>query len=157
LFATFFILIEVYIAVEPVFPISLLKEKVPVLVGFSNALVAVTNLSVTYYFPTWFQTVMLSSASTAGMLQPLIGQGHLTMHLEDSIYYPIVSVSLVAHFSRGEFSYLIVPFSTYNGKMDDETVWEIQNLKHDIWHSPFFCRRSYVADEGNIERRTPVA
>lgn len=45
---------------------TLLTEKVPVLVGFSNALVAVTNLSVTYYLPTWFQTVMLSSASTAG-------------------------------------------------------------------------------------------
>lgn len=41
-------------------------ERVPVLIGLSNALVAVCNLSVTYYYPTWFQTVMLSSASTAG-------------------------------------------------------------------------------------------
>ena len=61
-----FIFVEVYIAVEPVLPPYLLTQKVPVLVGFSNALVAVCNLSVTYYFPTWFQTVMLSSASTAG-------------------------------------------------------------------------------------------
>ncbi|KAJ3502815.1 hypothetical protein NLJ89_g8716 [Agrocybe chaxingu] len=66
-FAVLFIVVEVYVAVEPVLPPYLLTEKVPVLVGFSNALVAVCNLSVTYYFPTWFQTVMLSSASTAGL------------------------------------------------------------------------------------------
>ena len=65
-FALLFVFVEVYIAVEPVLPRYLLTQKVPVLVGFSNALVAVCNLSVTYYFPTWFQTVMLSSASTAG-------------------------------------------------------------------------------------------
>ncbi|CAA7260995.1 unnamed protein product [Cyclocybe aegerita] len=66
-FAILFIVIEIYVAVEPVLPPYLLTQKVPVLVGFSNALVAVCNLSVTYYFPTWFQTVMLSSASTAGL------------------------------------------------------------------------------------------
>jgi len=65
-FALLFVFVEVYIAVEPVLPPYLLTQKVPVLVGLSNALVAVCNLSVTYYFPTWFQTVMLSSASTAG-------------------------------------------------------------------------------------------
>ena len=48
------------------FTASFLDKKVPVLVGCSNALVAVCNLSATYFFPTWFQTVMLSSASTAG-------------------------------------------------------------------------------------------
>ncbi|KAF5318050.1 hypothetical protein D9619_012125 [Psilocybe cf. subviscida] len=67
LFALLFILIEVFVAVEPVLPPHLLTKKVPVLIGVSNALVAVCNLSVTYYFPTWFQTVMLSSASTAGL------------------------------------------------------------------------------------------
>ncbi|KIJ98026.1 hypothetical protein K443DRAFT_104663 [Laccaria amethystina LaAM-08-1] len=64
--AVLFIIIEVYVAVEPVLPPVFLTKKVPVLVGCSNALVAVCNLSVTYFFPTWFQTVMLSSASTAG-------------------------------------------------------------------------------------------
>ncbi|KAF8162685.1 major facilitator superfamily domain-containing protein [Crassisporium funariophilum] len=66
-FSILFVLIEVYVAIEPVLPPYLLMQKVPVLVGCSNALVAVCNLSVTYYFPTWFQTVMLSSASTAGL------------------------------------------------------------------------------------------
>ena len=61
-----FFLVENFVAVEPVLPPFLLTEKVPLLVGASNALVAVCNLSVTYFFPTWFQTVMLSSASTAG-------------------------------------------------------------------------------------------
>ena len=58
-------------AVEPVLPPYLLRQKIPVLVGCSNALVAVCNLSVTYYFPTWFQTVMLTSASTAGKIDIL--------------------------------------------------------------------------------------
>jgi hypothetical protein len=66
IFTVLFLLVEIYVAVEPVLPPYLLSQKVPVLVGCSNALVAVCNLSVTYYFPTWFQTVMLTSASTAG-------------------------------------------------------------------------------------------
>ncbi|KAF9481317.1 vacuolar amino acid permease [Pholiota conissans] len=67
LFAILFIIIEIFVAVEPVLPPYLLTQKVPVLVGLSNAFVAVCNLSVTYYYPTWFQTVMLTSASTAGL------------------------------------------------------------------------------------------
>jgi hypothetical protein len=63
-----FLLVEIFVAVEPVLPPFLLTQKVPILVGASNALVAVCNLSVTYFFPVWFQTVMLSSASTAGTL-----------------------------------------------------------------------------------------
>ncbi|PPQ88137.1 hypothetical protein CVT25_004893 [Psilocybe cyanescens] len=66
-FAILFVVVEVYVSVEPILPPYLLTQKVPVLVGCSNALVAVCNLSVTYFFPTWFQTVMLSSASTAGL------------------------------------------------------------------------------------------
>ncbi|PPR05173.1 hypothetical protein CVT26_012259 [Gymnopilus dilepis] len=66
-FAILFITVEMYLAIEPILPPQFLTQKVPILVGCSNALVAVCNLSVTYYFPTWFQTVMLSSASTAGL------------------------------------------------------------------------------------------
>ncbi|RDB19210.1 Multidrug resistance protein fnx1 [Hypsizygus marmoreus] len=62
-----FLLIETRLALEPVLAPALLTQKVPLLVGGSNALVAVCNLSVTYFFPVWFQTVMLSSASTAGL------------------------------------------------------------------------------------------
>lgn len=67
LFALLFIFVELFVAIEAVLPPQLLTQKVPVLVGVSSALVAVCSLSVTYYFPTWFQTVMLSSASTAGL------------------------------------------------------------------------------------------
>jgi hypothetical protein len=66
IFTVLFLLIEIYVAVEPVLPPYLISQRVPVLIGCSSALVAVCNLSVTYYFPTWFQTVMLTSASTAG-------------------------------------------------------------------------------------------
>ncbi|KAF8801910.1 MFS general substrate transporter [Phlegmacium glaucopus] len=66
-FTVLFFLVEIYVSVEPVLPPYLISQKVPVLIGCSNALVAVCNLSVTYYYPTWFQTVMLTSASTAGL------------------------------------------------------------------------------------------
>ncbi|KAJ6630345.1 vacuolar amino acid permease [Mycena sp. CBHHK59/15] len=66
-FATLFLLVEIFVAAEPVLPPFMLSRKVPILVGLSNALVAVSNLSVSYYFPMWFQTVMLSSASSAGL------------------------------------------------------------------------------------------
>lgn len=62
-----FLLAEIFVACEPVLPTYLLTQKIPLLVGCSNALVAVCNLSVTYFFPVWFQTVTLSSASTAGL------------------------------------------------------------------------------------------
>lgn len=67
LFAVLFILIEIFVAVEPVLPPYLLTQKVPVLIGISNLLSAMANVSVTYYFPAWFQTVMSASASTAGL------------------------------------------------------------------------------------------
>lgn len=66
IFTALFLTVEFFIAPEPILPSFLLNQKIPVLIGCSNALVAVCNLSVTYFFPIWFQTVMLSSASTAG-------------------------------------------------------------------------------------------
>jgi hypothetical protein len=66
IFTALFLLVEMSLAPEPVLAPFLLKQKIPVLVGLSNFLVAVCNFSVTYFFPMWFQTVMLTSASTAG-------------------------------------------------------------------------------------------
>uniref|UniRef100_A0A8H7XZF8 Major facilitator superfamily (MFS) profile domain-containing protein n=1 Tax=Psilocybe cubensis TaxID=181762 RepID=A0A8H7XZF8_PSICU len=66
-FIMLFLIIEVYLAVEPILPAYLLTEIVPVLIGLSNALVAVCNLSITYFFPMWFQIVAKSSASSAGL------------------------------------------------------------------------------------------
>ncbi|KAF8352168.1 vacuolar amino acid permease [Amanita rubescens] len=51
----------------PVLAPSLLRQKVPVLVGLSNFLVSTCNFAVTYFFPMWFQTVMLTRASIAGL------------------------------------------------------------------------------------------
>lgn len=66
-FFILFILVELYVAVEPVLAPFLLRQKVPVLTGMSNFLVASCNFSIMYFFPMWFQTVMLTSASTAGL------------------------------------------------------------------------------------------
>ncbi|KAI0344962.1 MFS general substrate transporter [Trametopsis cervina] len=65
-FAITFVLVELYIAPEPVLAPFLLQQKIPVLVGTSNFLVATCNFTVMYNFPTWFQTVKLTSASEAG-------------------------------------------------------------------------------------------
>jgi len=65
-FFIIFILVELLVAPEPILAPALLKQKVPVLVGISNFLVALCNFSVMYFFPMWFQTVALTSASTAG-------------------------------------------------------------------------------------------
>ncbi|KAG1854788.1 major facilitator superfamily domain-containing protein [Suillus subalutaceus] len=62
-----FILVELLVSPEPIMAPFLLKQKVPVLVGANNFLVALCNFSVMYFFPMWFQTVALTSASTAGL------------------------------------------------------------------------------------------
>ncbi|THG94206.1 hypothetical protein EW026_g7218 [Hermanssonia centrifuga] len=66
LFIVSFVIIELLVAPEPVLAPFLLKQKIPVLVGISNCLVATCNFTVMYNFPTWFQTVLLTSASEAG-------------------------------------------------------------------------------------------
>jgi len=48
-----FIYVELYIAAEPVLSPGLLRQKVPVLVGLSNLVVATCNFSVQYHFPMW--------------------------------------------------------------------------------------------------------
>ena len=68
-FFLLFLLVELKLATEPVLVPSLLKQKIPVLVGVNNFLVAICNFSILYFFPMWFQTVMLTSASTAGEYQ----------------------------------------------------------------------------------------
>ncbi|KAK0455266.1 vacuolar amino acid permease [Desarmillaria tabescens] len=62
-----FIIVELRVAREPVLAPFLLKQRIPVLVGCSNFLVALCNFSITFFFPMWFQTVLLTSASTAGL------------------------------------------------------------------------------------------
>ncbi|TRM58173.1 major facilitator superfamily domain-containing protein [Schizophyllum amplum] len=66
-FFILFIVVELFVAEEPVMAPHLLRQKIPVLVGMSNFLVACTNLAVMYFFPMWFQTVLLTSAATAGL------------------------------------------------------------------------------------------
>ncbi|KAI0628852.1 vacuolar amino acid permease [Trametes polyzona] len=65
-FAFVFVYVELRIAPEPILAPFLLRQKIPVLVGVSNFLVATCNFTVMYNFPTWFQTVALTSASEAG-------------------------------------------------------------------------------------------
>jgi len=58
--------VELFVSVEPILAPFLLKQKIPLLVGASNFLVANCNFAVMYFFPLWFQTVRLTSASIAG-------------------------------------------------------------------------------------------
>jgi hypothetical protein len=67
-----FLLVEFFMAPEPVLPPSLLKQKIPILVGMSNFLVAMCNFTIAYFFPVWFETVGLTSASIAGVSLPLV-------------------------------------------------------------------------------------
>ncbi|KAF8548481.1 MFS general substrate transporter [Imleria badia] len=62
-----FVLVELLVAPEPVLAPFLLKQRIPVLVATSNFLVALCNFSVMYFYPMWFQTVALTSASMAGL------------------------------------------------------------------------------------------
>ncbi|KIM49857.1 hypothetical protein M413DRAFT_21980 [Hebeloma cylindrosporum] len=67
IFSVVFIFVEIFVAPEPMLAPFLLRRKIPVLVGISNFLVAICNFSIMYFFPMWFQTVAMTSASTAGM------------------------------------------------------------------------------------------
>ena len=74
LFFCLLVVVECYVALEPILPPSFLREKVPVLVCLSNFFLSVCNFSIMYFIPLWFQTVALDSASIAGMLAiPHIG------------------------------------------------------------------------------------
>jgi len=61
-----FVSFELLIAPEPVLAPGLLRQKIPVLIGIQNFLVANCNFAVMYFFPMWFETVALTSASKAG-------------------------------------------------------------------------------------------
>ena len=101
IFALAFLLVELYIAPEPVLAPFLLKQKIPVLVGLSNFLVATCNFAVTYFFPMWFQTVMLTSASTAG--KSIMCTTFTLAHIfsQACIYCQTVSRCHWARFSQG--------------------------------------------------------
>lgn len=67
LFFILFVYVELRISPEPVLAPFLLEQKVPVLVGCNNFLVSLANFAIQYFFPLWFETVALTSASIAGM------------------------------------------------------------------------------------------
>ncbi|KAF9517954.1 hypothetical protein BS47DRAFT_1290213 [Hydnum rufescens UP504] len=65
-FFIIFVIVELYVAKEPVLAPSLLRQPVPALVGLSSVLVSQCNFAVMYFFPLWFESVQLTSASEAG-------------------------------------------------------------------------------------------
>lgn len=70
-FFVVFVMVELCIAREPVLAPNLLRQRVPILVGMSNVLAAQCDYAVMYFFPLWFQSVQLTSASTAGTVLQL--------------------------------------------------------------------------------------
>ncbi|KAF7323384.1 Vacuolar amino acid permease [Mycena chlorophos] len=65
-FLVLFFLVEALVASDPVLSPSMLGQQVPSLIALSNFLSATCNFSVSFFFPVWFQTVMMESATTAG-------------------------------------------------------------------------------------------
>ncbi|KAG8927122.1 hypothetical protein FRC02_008448 [Tulasnella sp. 418] len=66
-FSIAFVLVELLVAPEPIMAPSLLRQRVPVLVGASNLVVAVCNFAVQYHFPMWFETVQGTNSTIAGL------------------------------------------------------------------------------------------
>ncbi|KAJ7119134.1 vacuolar amino acid permease [Mycena epipterygia] len=66
-FLLLFLIVEMFLASDPVLAPFMLRQKIPVLVGASNFLSATCNFSINYFFPVWFQVVTLESATTAGL------------------------------------------------------------------------------------------
>ncbi|KAJ7700682.1 major facilitator superfamily domain-containing protein [Mycena rosella] len=60
-FILLFLIVEVFVASDPVMVPSMLHQKVPVLVGASNFLSGMCNFAVSYFFPTWFQISLFCS------------------------------------------------------------------------------------------------
>nr|GAT43737.1 vacuolar amino acid permease [Mycena chlorophos] len=65
-FLVLFFLVEALVASDPVLSPSMLGQQVPSLIALSNFLSATCNFSVSFFFPVWFQTVMMESPTTAG-------------------------------------------------------------------------------------------
>ncbi|KAF8312574.1 MFS general substrate transporter [Cantharellus anzutake] len=65
-FSVLFVVVELCVAKEPILPLWLLRQRIPLLVGISNVLVAQCNFTIIYFFPLWFQSVQLTSTSEAG-------------------------------------------------------------------------------------------
>ncbi|KAI0093946.1 major facilitator superfamily domain-containing protein [Irpex rosettiformis] len=61
-----FLLVEFRFSIEPVFPPHIAMQRVPFLVGTASFMVSMCNFAIMYNLPTFFQTVLLTSASEAG-------------------------------------------------------------------------------------------
>lgn len=68
-----FVAVELYGAREPMLAPTLLRQKIPVLVGLNNFVVAICNFTVQYFFPMWFQTVQLTTPAVAGDFFAYVG------------------------------------------------------------------------------------
>ena len=116
----------------------------PKLISCINALVAVCNLSVIYYFPTWFWTVMLTSASIAGKFFFFFGHHCGGWNIFDRpssvtefyLYFNRFFIFWVSGIHPQVFSaflievYFLVFFFVL--KMDDAPYWGLLNMMFEI-------------------------
>ncbi|KAM0752968.1 MFS general substrate transporter [Meredithblackwellia eburnea MCA 4105] len=66
-FAVVFVLVEAYVAPEPVLPLRILKQRNGFLSSLVNMFLSMVSFSVLYFFPMFFEVVKLQTASRAGM------------------------------------------------------------------------------------------
>ncbi|KAJ9127491.1 hypothetical protein QFC24_000900 [Naganishia onofrii] len=65
-FGIAFILVEKYVANEPIMPLRLVTQRTPAFVAISNFLISVLAFSVLYNVPLWFSAVKRVSSSVSG-------------------------------------------------------------------------------------------
>lgn len=131
IFSVLFVIVEVFVASDPVLSPTMMRQKIPLLVGASNFLSATCNFSITYFFPMWFQVVTLESASTAGtpsfLLCSMLAHSpmprpapHAKQHLH-GLWFGV----------RG---------------LDDAQDGQIQSYKSHSWNLSVYRRRTYIHD-----------
>ncbi|KAG8955272.1 hypothetical protein FRC03_011232, partial [Tulasnella sp. 419] len=67
MFITAFVLVEAYLASEPVMPLRLLRKRTPLAVALSNFLLKMVSFSMLYNVPIYFAAVKLTSSADAGL------------------------------------------------------------------------------------------
>ncbi|KAG8935126.1 hypothetical protein FRC02_008477, partial [Tulasnella sp. 418] len=67
MFITAFVLVEAYLASEPVMPLRLLRKRTPLAVALSNFLLKMVSFSMLYNVPIYFTAVKLTSSADAGL------------------------------------------------------------------------------------------
>ncbi|KIJ56813.1 hypothetical protein M422DRAFT_773567 [Sphaerobolus stellatus SS14] len=94
-----FVLIALFWAREPVLAPFLLKQKVPVLIGLSQR-TSVCNFTIMYFFPIFFETVMLTSSTAGAHLLPNSVAMSIPLGFGHAVVLQTTSIALLVHVNQ---------------------------------------------------------